>query len=81
LKETVQSCLPSTPSGGNTRRLLREERPRWDNAVRSTRKAHQPPVESVVYFRSGIYIATLFRYLQSKSTKVTAQFMDFISNT
>src|SRR5699024_6683679 len=52
-RTTIANGSKCKTSGGHTRRLLGEKRHRRDPAVRKHAEAHQPPPESVVYFRSG----------------------------
>src|SRR5699024_2482397 len=52
-RTTIANGSKCNTSGGNTRRLLGEERPRRDPAVRQREEGHQPPPARVVYFRSS----------------------------
>src|SRR5699024_2865586 len=58
-----QSMVRTNTSGGKTRRRLREERPRRDPTVRQHEEAHQPPTESIVFFRSDHLCSSLKCYV------------------
>src|SRR5690625_1668889 len=69
-RTTIANGSKCNTSEGNTRRLLGEQRHRRGPAARSHEEAHQPPTESVVFFRNGHY---------TRPQYVMSQFIDFVS--